>query len=231
MDTSIFDHSPWLVSEERFLIARDERTVMSLLKGARDSHAFLTLCNNNLDLHFKSVLIKIDANTLQIDKPIEWNGKNNDFQIFFQDSSGCWNMIKAVLVSEGLYDLTISLPDHLYRLKCRRNTRVDSFDEATVSFLADHTALTNLQIVNLSRSGMLVCTRTNGECLPVDSMINNIHITLPEKKFKASSTLVNQGRIVRAFQCRDSQQACHAISFLSGETPAGSALNSILPKE
>ena len=73
MNPSIFDNSPWLVSEDRFCQVYDSRLIDSLLHEAKESYSFLTICDMNLNLHFKSVMIRVNRNSLQLDKPIEWD--------------------------------------------------------------------------------------------------------------------------------------------------------------
>lgn len=231
MKSNIFDHSPWLVPEERYCQVSDHQTIESLLQSAKESHTFLTICDKNLNIHFKSVMIKINRKSFQIDKPIEWDQESRSFQIFFKDDTACWNMIKTKLLHEGLYVLNASKPETIYTLNNRRNLRVDTLGETTTSFITSYTNMTDLQVLNLSKSGMLVCGIPNDKCLPINSFINDISISLPEKYFQTNSTRVDKGRVVRTFNFKNSRRTCHAITFINDGKPAPPELGYISQRE
>ncbi|MBU0482640.1 MAG: PilZ domain-containing protein [Proteobacteria bacterium] len=213
MADSKYNRSPWDIEEKRFTLINSTFQIRNTLEFVKKKHRLLTLCGEGLETPLKSVILKLSHQTLQIDKPIDWPGSPERFKIFFRDQNDTWNFMVSDLCEKEIYQLSLFIPGHLHKLTSRWHKRVETPYEARARFRYNNQSFADLQILNLSASGMLVCSGSETDQAEINSTVNNITIDIDDPK-QPSSTIIDQGIVVRSYQHDDSGRVCHGITFI-----------------
>lgn len=182
----------------------------------------LTLVSEDGKSYGDSVLIKSDAETLTIKKPVGFGDRSTGtLKLYFQNRQKAWCFFDTEILRNNSHTICTTSPDLLYPLRRRKFQRISAPENSTVYFYQDNRIHYGGVVKNLSQSGMLICNRYTEEKLPKDSTLSEISIALPyESSLKPESKdgkprlyIISKGRVVRSYLDPETKRVCHGITF------------------
>lgn len=211
---------PWQLPEEIFLPIDNVELIGGVLEKIRGSHGMMTLVVDDGQVFEKCLLTNIDDGMLHIDKPLDWNGHNGSFRVFFRDHENYWRFFRTDKHSHNPFSLSVEVPSELFLLQRRRYKRVAVPPGTRAIAKTGRSVMTTLCVRDISASGLLFCSSVPDEEYPIDDFFQDIVISVPQSSESASEIpvrkvmpLINSGRIVRTFVDGDTSRSCFGISF------------------
>ena len=77
---------PWFVDQRSFYPSENQNVISENLAALKENHTMLTLVTAQGKLYNDVLLIGVDGNKIQIDKPLDWEENGDAFRVFYQDS-------------------------------------------------------------------------------------------------------------------------------------------------
>ena len=210
----------WPSDLRGFSNSKDGDYILKLVQSVRDNHVSLTLVSAVDNICQQSLLIKISDNSLQIDKPLDWDKSVDSFRVFFRDMQQRWNFFLASNLTDFPFSLTIAMPEELHTLQRRSCSRVKVPFGTRALVKTGNDIISTVFVNDLSAAGMSMCNDPTGGDYATDSVIKDIVVSIPNSTFSGESRasrkvlpLISQGRIVRSFVDHETSRPCYGISF------------------
>lgn len=207
--------SPWEFAESSFLVEPDRENIGKTLREAKGNHLSLSLVVEDGRVFTQGLLISLDDDVLQIDKPLEWDDAIDSFRLFFMGLNGRWLFFRTGVTQVMPFSLSLAWPAELFVLQRRSYQRVAAPQGTKAILKKDGRLLSSFYVRDLSPAGMLVCTTSPSSGLAVETILNDIVISLPDQGAKLGRMLppIDQGQVVRSFFEEESHIYCHGIAF------------------
>lgn len=207
--------SPWEFLGSSFLVEGDRERIDKTLKEAKSNHLSLTLVAEDGRVFTQSLLISLSEEGLLIDKPLEWDDRIGAFRLFFRGLNGRWLFFRTGVTQVMPFSLSLARPGEVFVLQRRSHPRITVPQGTRAILKKDGRLLNSFYVRDLSPAGMLVCTASPSSGLSVESILNDIVISLPDNGTKLGRVLppIDQGQVVRTFVDEESQIYCHGIAF------------------
>jgi hypothetical protein len=207
--------SPWEFSESSFLVEGDRERIDTTLSEARGNHLSLALVAEDGRVFTQSLLISLSDDGLLIDKPLEWDDSISTFRLFFRGLNGRWLFFRTGVTQVMPFSLSLARPREVFVLQRRSHQRVMVPQGTRAILKKDGRLLNSFYVRDLSPAGMLVCTASPSTGLHMESILNDIVISLPDNGAKLGWVLppIDKGQVVRTFVDEESQIYCHGIAF------------------
>lgn len=211
---STVKQSPWLVGEQRYSRINDHDQITRILKGIRDNNLFVTIAapDGLNTLFYDSFLLDIKKDRIRLYRTSRWPEDNGEefFRVFFRNNEGYWYSLKAVLDQQDSHSISISMPKTLYVLRHRDHDRLEPPPETMATFSGANNPATVFQVVNISKTGMLLRSCDENLTLPVFSRLHNISIDLPAG---GKLPTIKQAQVVRRYRTDKDNLLCYGILF------------------
>lgn len=207
--------SPWEFLPSSFLVEADREKIDKALNEARRNHLSLTLVAEDGRVFPQSLLISLSDDGLLIDKPLEWDDKIGAFRLFLRGLNGRWLFFRTGVTQSMPFSLSLAKPGEVFVLQRRSHQRVLVPQGTRAILKKDGRLLNSFYVRDLSPAGMLVCTASPSSGLALESILNDIVISLPDNGAKFGRVLppIDRGQVVRTFIDEESQIYCHGIAF------------------
>lgn len=207
--------SPWEFLESSFLVEGDHKRIVKTLDEARANHLSLTLVAEDGRVFPQSLLISLSDDGLLIDKPLEWDDGIATFRLFFRGLNGRWLFFRTGVTQVMPFSLSLAQPGEVFVLQRRSHQRVVVPQGTRAILKKDGRMLNSFYVRDLSPAGMLVCTTSPASGLALESILNDIVISLPDNGAKPGRVLppIDRGQVVRTFIDVESHIYCHGIAF------------------
>lgn len=215
-DDALLKQSPWLVGENRFSQITDLDQITGILTGVKDSNSFLSLSvsDGTKELFFDSFFLSVDRKGIKLYRSPKWPKEGFDcFRIYFRSDLGVWHSMKSRIIRHDTHSISTSIPDTLHILRQRSCRRLEVPEDTRAAFIYGNRNRISFQVLNVSRSGALLCSGSDSEKLTVMSRLGNIVIGLTERN---GLPTVRQGQVVRRFKRTEKGQLCYGILFKDG---------------
>jgi hypothetical protein len=213
---------PWQFPEESYLLVEDYGQISKTFAKVRSSHGLMTLVFDNGHVFEKCLLVNIENGTLHIDKPLDWNGHNGPFRVFFRDHKYCWRFFRTDNYTQNPFSLSVEVPDSLFLLQRRLYKRVAVPPGTRALVKTGRDSRITVYVHDISASGMLFCNSGTTDEYPVDDFFHDIVISLPQVADPVSTAtvrkvmpLISSGKVVRSFVDEHTSRTCYGISFES----------------
>ena len=222
--------SPWEFLESSFLVEADRERIAKTLYEAKGNHLSLTLVAEDGRVIPQSLLISLSDDGLLIDKPLEWDDSIGSFRLFFRGLNGRWVFFKTGVTQVMPFSLSLAQPGEIFVLQRRSHSRALVPQGTRAILKKDGRLLNSLYVRDLSPAGMLVCTASPSASLSVESILNDIVISLPDIGTKRGQVLppIDKGQVVRSFFEEESNIYCHGIAFNYDSAYIRAALGQII---
>lgn len=217
------ERAPWEIASDHYHQIDSPELIEKSLHVIKNDSILLVLASPDGRRYGNTILIDFDQQTLQIDKPNNFDEKTiTSFQIYFKDILGVWSFFPVRTIAECDSVLCSTYPAALYRLQRRQYQRVDvPRGTRTVFWTGDQRHQEGGFVKDLSAGGMLICTGTTEEQFGPNTVINDITITLPfappprweDDEASVVLPVIRKGRIVRTFKDSEGEQVCHGVAF------------------
>lgn len=211
---------PWLLDDNSFSRSEDREYIAGTLQYIKDHHVPLTLIADGGGVYQPSLLTKITDDSLQLDKPLEWDPGIDSFRAFFRDMNHQWNFFPVRNALDYPFSLAIAWPETLKSLQRRSCSRIKVPAGTRALVRRGNEAMATVFVRDLSVAGMLICNDpAEGEYL-TDSIISDIIVSIPPQGTAGEVAtarkvlpLISQGRIVRSFVDQETNRPCYGVSF------------------
>ncbi|MEN8135781.1 MAG: PilZ domain-containing protein [Thermodesulfobacteriota bacterium] len=194
-------NSPWLNEEGKNLYPEVIRgDANEILSEIRDNH--LTIVTEKGQVYEQHQPLDISNGKIQIEKPLGWHETTELFYFFFQNRYSAWNYFPVINMVSHPSALQINLPDKVYYLQKRRYTRKTTPIGTRALFKGNDNHMDSAHVKDLSEGGMLIFHNSGKDKYPLDSIINEIFITIPPDQTSGDrriTPLINRGEVVRTF--------------------------------
>nr|MBF0221518.1 PilZ domain-containing protein [Desulfobulbaceae bacterium] len=199
-------NSPEIIKRTLSVVMQKRRVLVLLAKGYQSG---------------MTVFVSFDAETLTIDKPMDWPELKN-VRVAFKDEAKVWNHFTVSIVKVGKDTVKTKFPTELFRLQRRAHFRIEVPSSSRVSFVRSSGPVTDVVLVNISAGGLMMCfAKGEGpEKIKDQEVITGIEIELhplpgdegaDQKGVEALH--ISQGVCVRSFEEKDQQKFCVGVSF------------------
>jgi hypothetical protein len=207
--------SPWEFAESSFLVEGDRERIDRTLKEVRENHLALTLVPEDGRVFDQSLLISLSDEGLLIDKPLEWDDTVTTFRLFSRGLNGRWSFFRTGVAQVMPFSLSLARPAEVFVLQRRSYQRVVVPQGTRAILKKDGRLLNSFYVRDLSPAGMLVCTASPSSSLTVESVLNDIVISLPDNGAKMGRVLppIDKGQVVRTSYDEENHIYCHGIAF------------------
>ena len=219
---------PWSIDQRRFYPSENQDILSGSLNDLKENHTLLTLVTAHGGLYNEVLMIGIDGNKIQIDRPLDWEENGDSFRIFYRDSNDRWCFFYSGEPSTGPFSISLDMPGRLFYLQRRISKRVPVpvGTRAMVKRDVSHLMKT-VYLMDISEAGMLFCDGASEVGYPVGSFINDIVVSLPPQPLNGSTIdsglrkvlpLIHKGRVVRTFVDKQTGRNCCGVEFSHGSS-------------
>ncbi|MBU0674936.1 MAG: PilZ domain-containing protein [Proteobacteria bacterium] len=213
--------APWDIGIQDFSSTDQTDLIDQTLQLIKKKHIMLVLASPEGERYCNTILINYDTETLNIDKPMDWDDRDiSTFRIFFQDATDIWSFFEVSVITDCPYSLCATYPEALHRLVRRKHYRIGTPQGTRAVFWHGNNIYDGGFVKDISAAGMLICTGKDEEQFNGDHELLDIAIALPQKLAEAGLDeertllpVIHRGRIVRSFRDQETNWVCHGISF------------------
>lgn len=216
---NIVRKAPWLIDgKETYASTSIQENACEVIDNIKNYH--LTIITDTGRVYRQYLTITVDKGRMNIDKPYKWANSTTSFHVFFRSISNSWQFFHVDNAKPGVLAVSAKIPNKIYSLLKRRHRRIPAPSGTKVIF-KNHNNMTNfMHVKNISEGGMLICGNSSVNKHPLNSMINEVFLTIPpdiegEETSAAHRVLpfITKGKIVRTYQDLDSSISHYGISF------------------
>lgn len=175
--------APWEIAAADFAVCPDRALIGGALENILAEHALLVLTSMDGRRYGNTILVKVDDDCLEIDRPFDFHESGiSSCRAFFKDITGVWCFFELEVVKVTTFGLFTALPVTLHRLHKRQHHRVRVPAGTRVLFRHGGLLHENFLLKNLSSSGMLICTDSGAEDFAENSDITEISLAMAPKR-------------------------------------------------
>lgn len=215
--------APWLIDQRSFYPSENNETISEHLAALKENHTMLTLVTAHGTVYSDVLLIVVNGEKIQIDKPLDWEENGDTFRVFYRDQNDYWCFFYSGKASARPFSLSLDIPGRLFYLQRRRYERVPvPVGTRAMVKKNGNDLMQTVYVMDLSAAGMLFCCGASTHEYPVDSILKDIIVSVPHHQGKADdanfstrklSPLIQKGKIVRTFVDNKTSRSCYGISF------------------
>ncbi len=222
---------PWEESLSAFVFLRQEERIAKVLGEARERHYSLILVADEGHRLGQSLIISMDGDIMQLDRPWDWNDDIDTFRVFFQDEGGLWYGFKARKTFPHPFTISCAMPQKLAFLQRRLYPRVQVPFGTRAMLRKDGRFLSAIFVRDISPVGMLICTGSSAAGIDEASDLSDIVVSIPEHGSVAGHILppIPKGKVVYSFFEEKNHSYCHGIAFRYDSPYVLEALGNIRP--
>lgn len=203
----------WAILENGSQATESPELIRMALDRLRMNREMITLAHRGYE-SAKTVILNYDKEKLEIDKPVDWPGTQENFLILFRDESLIWNHVQVKILRITERSIFAGFPSRLVRIQRRANYRVAVPGESTAVFSHKEVLYTGLNAVNISATGVLIRGERDLPIAKGDG-ISALTLFFPgaERGFVGGTSIViARAKVVRT--CRDdTKKYCYGVSF------------------
>lgn len=162
----------------------------------------------------KTVIVNYDDRALEIDKPIDWPGTQDNIHILFKDETMVWNKMQAKVTRNTESSIFTEFPSTLFRLQRRSNYRVGVPNGSTVMFMHKNEMRQGFQVVDVSANGIFISTDRFAPLEPGDILLD-LAVFFPGAGTGLSAGTymnISKGKVMRVTR-GDNKKYCYGIFF------------------